>query len=382
MVLAANPSCNPLCRACHYKNFDYPEQLRRKQGWAEAQLARWKTVLQKIVPAPESERLSYRAKSWMRSAVSSGKVSFGMLRSVLVRDQWEKELISWDTCPLHVLPMQEMIERLRLALSRCALQFSEESLEGVWIGSPHLVIVSKHPNFEEMEKLDWREILVPPFDRVWFHCNPQVGKKIFGHNEIRRIFGDDIGQAAPIRAFRQVAQALLVRARALAVEALLQSSPSLVVDLYCGTGELSSLLPSGVGWLGIEHSREAIKYANSLRPQNSAHAFHLGYVGAVEQRLRDPSVLSQITGSYAIYLNPPRPGLGPDARACLVKLIREKAPVTIVYLSCSASSLARDLEVLDQEGYAVDCLQPYDFFPQTEHFETLAILRRTAGFIH
>ncbi|MDR3608650.1 MAG: hypothetical protein P4M08_14905 [Oligoflexia bacterium] len=375
MTLAGNPSCNPLCRACHYKDLDYAEQLRRKQHWAESQLGRWGSALREIVPAPENERLSYRSKSWMRSAVIDGNVSFGMLRSVRVGEKWEKELISWDTCPLHIVPIQKMIEKLRQALSRNALRFAEESLEGIWIGSPHLVIVSKHQKSEEMEKLDWREILEPPFDRVWFHCNPQVGKKIFGHHEIRRIFGEESGASHPIRAFRQVAQTLLVQARSSAVEALLRSQPSLVVDLYCGTGELSRLLPREVGWLGVEHSREAIKYANTLRPSGGAGALQLGFVGGVEQRLRDSNVLSRITGSYALYVNPPRPGLGPGACAGLVDLMHENAPVVIAYLSCSASSLARDLEVLERAGYAVAQLQPFDFFPQTEHFETLAILR-------
>lgn len=372
MRLAENPFCNPVCRVCHYKDLDYPEQLQRKRKWAESQLGQWRDVLQDIVPSPEGERLAYRSKSWMRAFFKDGALSFGMFRAVWIQGEWEKEFISWDTCPLHVQPIQQMIGKLRQALTEQAPSFAEHSLVGIWIGSPHLVFVSREGGPEAIRRLDWASILVPPFDQVWFHHNDQVGKKIFAHREILPIAGPPSTESAhPIRAFRQVAQSLLVEARRQAVSALLRTRPALVVDLYCGTGDLSLLLPSETAWLGIEFSKEAVKYANTLRQSG-----HAAFVGGVEQRLSDPKVLNQIDRPYALYLNPPRSGLTDEARERVSLLISEKAPDSVVYLSCSASSLARDLAVFESADYRVERLQPFDFFPQTEHFETLAILRK------
>ena len=379
--MAENPACNPACRVCHYKRLDYPSQLQRKQAWAQDQLQTWKDVLKNILPSPEADQLGYRSKSWLRSSLEGGALSFGMYRSIRIEGGgWGKEFISWDTCPLHFPPMQQMLEKIGEVFANQAPALVEENLVGIWIGSPHVVIISRDPSSEEVRQLDWAKIVVSPFNRVWFHCNPQVGRKVFGHRKIESIYDSarDVEASTengvhPIRAFRQVAQSLLSEARALAVQALLEKNPALVLDLYCGTGDLSLLLPQQTGWLGIEMSQDAVKYANGLRKPETAP--HEAFVGAVEQRLRDPRVWDKISPPYALYLNPPRSGLTEDAREQVVALIRKKPPTCIVYLSCSASSLARDLAVFEKEGYRVDLLQPFDFFPQTEHFETLAILK-------
>jgi tRNA/tmRNA/rRNA uracil-C5-methylase (TrmA/RlmC/RlmD family) len=375
-TLGANPACNPICRVCHYKDLDYDSQLARKRAWASEKLAAWRDVLGEIIPASKEERTGYRAKSWMRSEIRDGKLSFGMFRAVQIEGAWKKEFISWDGCPIHLPAIGQTTRRLAEALTHHAPRFSEEALFGIWIGSPHLVVVAREPIPAEVRDLPWSEILDPPLGRAWFHRTSQVGRKVFGRGEILALNGASPGPTHPIRAFRQVAQTLLVNARARAIQALLAPRPEFVLDLYCGTGDLAILLPESVGWIGIEISPDAVAYAKTLRPSNPRAPVHTAFVGSVEQRLVDPRVIEKISGPYSLYLNPPRSGLGPGARAEILGILRRNRPLSIVYLSCSASSLARDLEVLEGEGYRVHSLQPYDFFPQTEHFETLAILER------
>ncbi len=374
MTLAKNPACNPSCGACHYKAFTYGEQLRRKQQWALEQLAPWKDLLQQIQAAPAEERLAYRSKTWLRSSFSNGTLSFGMYRAQKFEGSWRQEFVSWDTCPIHVLPIKKMIERLQTTLVRHARGFSEKSLLGIWLGSPHAVVVAKERTGTAITTVPWNEILEPPFDRVWLHETKQVGRKIFQHRKFDPLFGPPGNDEGPILAFRQVAQSLLVQARELAISSLLAARPGLVVDLYCGTGELSQRLPPSVGWLGIERSVNAATYAGRI--QRNGGAIHEAFTGTVEQRLLDPRVEKKINGVYSLFINPPRPGMSRDAQDRVTALIREKPPSRIAYLSCSASSLARDLRLIENEGFQVTQLQPYDFFPQTEHFETLALMER------
>lgn len=378
--LSTNPDCNPECRACHYKEFDYSEQLARKQRWAESQLGRWGNVLAPIEPAPGSERLGYRFKSWLRSSMDqslasadpSAGLSLGMIRSKRVGASWEKEFVSWNTCPLHSEAIREMMTRLRSVLVESAPKFTETALAGIWFGSPHVVIVAREGDESVLNSIDWNEILVAPFNRVWFHVNSQIGAKVFGHRPLVQLSGLPPDSAHPVRAFRQAAHTLLQRARVLALEHLLNTSPAQVVDLYCGTGELSVGLPSSVDWIGIEQAKEAVEFAATLK--KPGRAVHQAFVGAVEQRLADPSLLKLIRTPYALYLNPPRSGLTPEAREQVVSLLKSHRAVSIAYLSCSASSLSRDLTVLEESDYRVETLRPFDFFPQTEHFETLATL--------
>ena len=72
-----------------------------------------------------------------------------------------------------------------------------------------------------------------------------------------------------------------------------------------------------------------------------------------------------------VYLNPPRTGIEPKV---LHWIVREARPSRIAYLSCSMASLARDLSGLCDAGYRVESIQPYDFFPRTDHVEALCLL--------
>ncbi len=70
-----------------------------------------------------------------------------------------------------------------------------------------------------------------------------------------------------------------------------------------------------------------------------------------------------------IILDPPRDGIHPKA----LKKICEYKVKKMVYISCKPTSLARDLEKL-QETYCVERVCCIGQFPQTEHVETIVLL--------
>jgi 23S rRNA (uracil1939-C5)-methyltransferase len=72
-----------------------------------------------------------------------------------------------------------------------------------------------------------------------------------------------------------------------------------------------------------------------------------------------------------VVLDPPRDG----ARA-LMAPIAALAPARIVYVSCDAATLARDLAELTALGYTAERAQPIDLMPQTSHVEIVATLVR------
>ena len=57
------------------------------------------------------------------------------------------------------------------------------------------------------------------------------------------------------------------------------------------------------------------------------------------------------------------------------KIIAFGAP-EIVYVSCKPTSLARDLEIFQQEGYQVERVKLMDMFPRTVHVETVVLLSK------
>jgi 23S rRNA (uracil1939-C5)-methyltransferase len=71
-------------------------------------------------------------------------------------------------------------------------------------------------------------------------------------------------------------------------------------------------------------------------------------------------------------VDPPRSGLGD----VVIGAVAEKGIPLLFYLSCAPPSLARDLAALQALGYRVRSLEIFDFYPQTYHVESLAIVER------
>ena len=73
-----------------------------------------------------------------------------------------------------------------------------------------------------------------------------------------------------------------------------------------------------------------------------------------------------------IVLDPPRDGVHPKA----LRKIIEYGVDRMVYISCKPTSLARDLELLQESGYRLERACCVDMFPWTGNVETVALLSR------
>ena len=73
-----------------------------------------------------------------------------------------------------------------------------------------------------------------------------------------------------------------------------------------------------------------------------------------------------------IILDPPRRGCDAATLSAVARL----SPRRVVYISCDPATLARDVKILSQAGYAVKKAQPVDLFPRTPHVECAAQLVR------
>ncbi len=74
-----------------------------------------------------------------------------------------------------------------------------------------------------------------------------------------------------------------------------------------------------------------------------------------------------------LVVDPPRKGCD----EALLQTILKQKPKRVVYVSCNPVTLARDLMILEDGGYATQELQPVDMFPQTTHVECVAWLKLT-----
>jgi len=135
-------------------------------------------------------------------------------------------------------------------------------------------------------------------------------------------------------------------------------------DLYCGVGGFAlHLAGPGREVLGVEVSADAIAAA-------TATAAELGVAAEFVAGDATAYALASDTVPDLVVVNPPRRGIGPDLAGWL-----EACGVPhVVYSSCNAQSLARDLALMPS-------LRPVearvlDMFPHTTHYEVMVLLTR------
>ncbi|RKM62135.1 23S rRNA (uracil(1939)-C(5))-methyltransferase RlmD [Butyrivibrio sp. CB08] len=148
------------------------------------------------------------------------------------------------------------------------------------------------------------------------------------------------------------------------------SKDGIIYDLYSGTGTIAQLLaPVANKVIGVEIVEEAVEAAKTNAQLNNLDncEFITGDVLKVLDEIEDKPDL--------IILDPPRDGINPKA---LQKIIGYGVKY-MIYVSCKPTSLARDLEMLQESGYVMTRGVAVDQFPWTSHVETVVLLTRTEG---
>jgi tRNA/tmRNA/rRNA uracil-C5-methylase (TrmA/RlmC/RlmD family) len=145
-----------------------------------------------------------------------------------------------------------------------------------------------------------------------------------------------------------------------------------LVDAYCGVGFFSIELAGVVEhFAGVEVDVAAIKAArqNAVRRNLTNGEF---VVGRAEDLL--PGILGRFDSeATTLILDPPRTGCPAE----MLQAMRMLQPAQILYVSCHPATLARDLNVLCADDvFALTKIVPLDMFPQTQHIECVADVRK------
>ncbi|MBD8060055.1 23S rRNA (uracil(747)-C(5))-methyltransferase RlmC [Cellulomonas sp. JH27-2] len=162
----------------------------------------------------------------------------------------------------------------------------------------------------------------------------------------------------------EVAAALYRQAAAWVDEA----APSSLWDLYCGVGGFALHCAGGPtaprDVVGIEISAEAIASAQTSCAELGLDRVRFAAGDATQ------FALASSAAPDLVIVNPPRRGIGPE----LAGWLESSGVRHVVYSSCNAQTLARDLA-------AMPSLRPtrarlLDMFPQTTHYEVITLLER------
>ncbi|WP_407732420.1 23S rRNA (uracil(747)-C(5))-methyltransferase RlmC [Pseudocitrobacter faecalis] len=139
-------------------------------------------------------------------------------------------------------------------------------------------------------------------------------------------------------------------------------------DLFCGVGGFGLHCATPVMTLtGIEIAPEAIACAKQS-------AAELGLTRLQFQAL-DSTQFATAQGDVPelVLVNPPRRGIG----KALCDYLSQMAPPYIIYSSCNAQTMAKDIANLP--GYRIARVQLFDMFPHTAHYEVLTLLVKSGS---
>jgi 23S rRNA (uracil747-C5)-methyltransferase len=364
------------CRSCQWLEKPYPQQLTDKQHHLQSLLSD-RNVAQWLEPIA-GEQSAFRNKAKM---VVSGSVERPLL-GMLHRDGTAVDL---SACPLYPSSFSPMFDVLKSFIARAGLvPYNVARKRGelkylLLTESTHsggvmlrFVLRSDSKLAQLRAALPWLQQQLPQLRVISANIQPVHMAIMEGEREIPLTEQQALEEQfnlvplyiRPQSFFQtnpQVAAELYATARdwvrALAIDSMW--------DLFCGVGGfgLHCALPE-TRLTGIEISAEAIACA-----RQSAKTLGLQHV---DFQALDSTRFATAEGSVPqlVLVNPPRRGIG----KALCDYLNQMAPGYILYSSCNAESMAKDIEMLPD--YRIERVQLFDMFPHTAHYEVLTLLVR------
>lgn len=323
----------------------------------------------------------YRNKAQVPIGVAEG----GLVGGFYARNS--HRIIDMETCLIQHEHNDEVVSRVKAIGRELGISaYNEETGRGLLrhvvvkkafrTGEIMLVLVTSGRDIPHKD--EWIGLIREQIADVASICqnvNTKQTNVIFG-DETRVLWGRDviydyIGDvqfAISARSFYQVNPVQTEVLYGKTVEYAGLTGKETVIDAYCGIGTISLFLAQHADQVyGVEIVKEAIEDARSNAQLNNMNnvKFEVGASEDVIPRWKEQGIEADV-----IVVDPPRKGCDPR----LLATILEMKPERVVYVSCNASTLARDLAVLEEGGYRTVEVTPVDMFPHTVHVESVVVL--------
>ena len=363
-ALRQTPPCPyfTACGGCSWQHVRYEAQLRAKQDSVADALRRIGKLtdfeLRPIVPA--STEYNYRRRIRLQVGTNNTLGFFGTashqlveIRSCLIADERVNKAIDL---------LHHSIRRLRTAIEYVEIVAGDEAAKVV------AVIGAVAPFAPEDESIC--EDLTRETETIrgliftgdhWRRTWGQTAITIALGAGLRLSVDADVFTQVNAAGNREMLQALLGAAQF--------DRSDRVLELYCGSGNFTlPIAQQAREVIAVEGDKTALR-CGKLSAQKNNLTNVRWTCAAVPKAVAD--FRRRREEFTKIVLDPPRAG-AKDIAASLPDLNASR----IVYISCNPATLARDLAELAKGGYRLQMIQPFDFFPQTFHVETLAVTER------
>lgn len=362
------------CRSCQWLDKPYPQQLTDKQHHLESLLS-GHAVAQWLDPVFGRES-AFRNKAKM---VVSGSVERPLL-GMLHRDGTAVDLCD---CPLYPASFAPIFAVLKIFIARAGLTPYNVArkrgelkflllTESTYSGELMLrfVLRSEAKLAQLRAALPWLQQQLPQLAVISANIQPVHMAILEGEQEIAlteqqalpELFNQVPLFIRPQSFFQtnpQVAASLYATARQWVRELNIDS----MWDLFCGVGGFGlHCADTDTQLTGIEISAEAIACARQSADQLGLKNVNFAALDSTLFATAEAQV------PQLVLVNPPRRGIGSE----LCRYLSQMAPKFILYSSCNAETMAKDIGQL--ADYRIERVQLFDMFPHTSHYEVLTLL--------
>lgn len=264
------------------------------------------------------------------------KTHKGIIRNVMVRQShYEDEMMIGLITNSHTLPRSKEI----------VAQITEEL--------PHVTSIIQNVNNRPTN------VIMGPITNV-LYGEPVIHDSLLGNRfEISA------------QSFYQVNPVQTEKLYQLAIERAGLTGNETVIDAYCGIGTISLAMARHAKEVyGVEVVATAVEDAKKNAKLNDLSNLHFETNKAEYQmaKWQEAGLKPDV-----IVVDPPRKGLDET----LIESAAAMQPKKVVYVSCNPSTLVRDIQRFEEQGYHVtEPIQPVDQFPQTPHIESVTLLEK------
>ena len=356
------------CGGCQWQGVPYEQQLVWKKSFITNALQRigklGSDLNCEILGSPSAQE--YRNRIMVRGRLQTdGRIVVGYFR------RGSRDFVAIDTCKIASPRLNAFIERISaLKLDpapseEIRFRFEMQDLPSIAANDPHLLLSVYEPDQGGVTANDLVRELKKAGGVLWAGSVRDLHKADFVRFETD--LGIDFHTAAGL--FQQVNIPHNHVARRLVLDTVSRLKPSNVLDIFCGSGNLSlAIAKLGIPVKGVEFSKRAIEAAAfNCKENNITNAEY--FSGDTEKFLWRASKANE---NYDLVIaDPPREGMF----KALIPL-KNLAPKYIIYVSCDPTTLARDLGSLCKKDYRIIELKALDFFPNTYHIESFVVLER------
>lgn len=383
-----NPPCAiyKRCGGCKLQHASYKAQLDFKWDRVKDCVSKIGKLDPSIVKYPlgMENPWRYRNKVQLPIGLINGEVKIGFFapRSHDIIDM-ESCLIQDEIGDKVVKLTREWIEKFNIRPYNVDGEYDEKGIvrhimirRGFTTNEVMVVLVTNGEKFPHKEEfVDLMVKNIPGIKSVIQNINLKKtnvilgleSKTLWGEDTISDYIGDFRFNISPLSFFQvNPTQTEVLYGKALEYANLTGNEE--VFDAYCGTGTITLFLSQKAKKVyGVEIIPQAIDNAWINAKENKVENVEF-FVG--ESEVVIPDLINKGVKADVVVVDPPRKGCDKKLLDAITNINAKK----IVYVSCDPSTLGRDLQVLEENGYKTLEVQPVDMFPNTSHVENVAKL--------